>query len=83
MAQQLEVQASEGVVVVDLESGAPGADSGLQVGDVIVKINNSTISNLSDYTTAMKKLEGSDKAIAVMVQRRAYTYFVAIKPNKE
>lgn len=82
MAGEFQVEADHGVLVVDLESGGPGADGGLQPGDVIVKIDDRHISGLSDYKEAMKKLEGSDKAIAVMVQRGAYTYFVAIKPEK-
>lgn len=82
LAEQFDLQVNEGVLVVDLEGGGPGADGGLQVGDVIMKVNDHMISSLSDYAGVMSKLEGSDKAIAVMVQRGAYTYFVAIKPDK-
>ncbi|MBD3348244.1 MAG: Do family serine endopeptidase [Candidatus Eisenbacteria bacterium] len=81
LARELQTEAEEGVLVVDLEAGEPGVDSGLQIGDVIVKIANQRISDLSDYRETMRRLEGQDKAIAVMVQRGAYTYFVAIKPE--
>ncbi|MFH1501446.1 MAG: Do family serine endopeptidase [Candidatus Eisenbacteria bacterium] len=82
LARELEIDAEGGVLVVDLESGGPGADGGLQLGDIIVKIDDHRISGLDDYRSVMEGLEDHDKAIAVMVRRGAYTYFVAIKPEK-
>ncbi len=82
LARELGIDAEDGVLVVDLESGGPGADGGLQRGDIIVKIDDGEISGLPDYRRVMGELEGHDKAIAVMVLRGAYTYFVAIKPEK-
>jgi serine protease Do len=79
-ARELQIEAEEGAVVVEIDPGSSGADSGLQVGDVIVKIDNEMIRGVADYGGVMEKLEGKDKAIDVMVRRGAYTYFVAIEP---
>jgi len=81
VARELNVDADEGVLVVGVKSGGPAADGGLLVGDVIVKIGDEEIENLADYRRIMKSIEESDRAIALMVQRGAHTYFVAIKPE--
>ena len=54
-----------------VESGGPGADGGMQPGDVIVRIGDREIADLAEYRSVMKDLEGHEKAIAVMVQRGA------------
>jgi serine protease Do len=81
LAEELNVDAEEGVLVVSIESGSPAADGGLLVGDVIIKIGSESVGNLSDYRRIMKDIEESDRAIDLMVQRGAHTYFVAIKPE--
>jgi serine protease Do len=81
VAETLNVEADEGVLVADVESGSPAADGGLLVGDVIVRIGDEEVKNLDDYRRIMGKVEKSDRAIALMVQRGAHTYFVAIKPE--
>jgi hypothetical protein len=40
------------------------------------------VRDLSGYSQVMKDVASQDKAIAIMVQRGAYTYFVAVKPEK-
>ncbi len=80
-ARELDARADEGVLVTGVDSGGPADDGGLLVGDVIVKIGDEKVGNLSDYQRIMKSVEKSDRAIALMVQRGAHTYFVAIKPE--
>jgi serine protease Do len=82
VARELNIQAREGVLVVSVERGSPAADGGLAVGDVIMKIGERQVRNLTDYRSIIKGVEGQEKAIAFMVQRGAYTLFVAIKPKK-
>jgi serine protease Do len=80
-AQQFEVQADEGVLVTSVESGSPAAHGGLEAGDVIVRIGDEPVKTMSDYNKIMSGLQDRKKAIAIMVQRGAYTYFVAVKPQ--
>ena len=82
MARQFETQVDEGVLVISVDSGSSAADGGLQAGDVIVRVANRNVRDLSGYRQAMKDVESQNKAIAIMVQRGAYTYFVAVKPEK-
>ena len=80
LSRELQVQGEDGAVVIDIEAGSEAADSDLQIGDVIVKIDNEMITDVSDYEEVMGRQADKDKAIDVMVRRGAYTYFVAIEP---
>jgi serine protease Do len=80
-AREFQVEADEGCLVVDVERGSPAAEGGLLVGDVVVGVGDRKVKGLRDYREIMKDLEGRDRAIAFMVQRGAYTYFVAIRPE--
>lgn len=80
--REFDIQATRGVVVVSIDAGSAASDSELLVGDVIVKIGDEEIEDLRDYRRVMKELEGRDRAIALMVKRGEYTYFVAVKPDK-
>ncbi len=80
-AREFEVEADEGCLVVDVKRGSQAAEGGLLVGDVIVSVGDRKVKDLRDYREIMRDLEGRDRAIAFMVQRGAYTYFVAIRPE--
>jgi serine protease Do len=82
IARDLDVQAQEGVLVVRVERGSPAAGGGLAVGDVILRIGDRPVRNLADYRSIIRDVEGQQKALAFMVQRGAYTLFVAVKPEK-
>lgn len=81
IVEEFDLQATSGVLIVDIEPGSPAADGGLSVGDVIVKIGDREVTGLRDYRSIMEELEGRTKAIAFMVQRGEHTYFVAVKPE--
>jgi serine protease Do len=80
LLSDIDVTANSGVFVTDVQSGSPADHAGIQAGDVIVRIGETTIKDMGDYRSAMRDVEGSEKAFAVMVQRGEYTHFVAIKP---
>lgn len=82
-ARNFDYEADSGVLVVGVESGSPAEDGGVLVGDVIVKVDDEEIKDLRDYEQKMSSLEGREKAIAFMVKRGRYTYFVAVKPEKK
>jgi len=82
MADDFDIEAEHGVLGVNVEGGSPAADGGLLVGDIIVSIGDREVTGLRDYRRIVSDLEGSTRAVAFMVQRGAYTYFVAIRPEK-
>lgn len=46
-----------GAVIVSIASGGPAASAGLQVGDVITKLGDTPITDLSSLTTALASLQ--------------------------
>ena len=80
LADEFEVQARSGVLVVGVERGSESADAGITAGDVIVRIGDIGIDDLGDYRRAVNEYKEHEKAIAIMVQRGAHTYFVAVRP---
>ncbi len=55
VAEELRLDSNaEGVVVVNLEDGAPAASVGFQKGDIILAVNNQKIARTSDLDKAAK-----------------------------
>ncbi|MCD4690083.1 Do family serine endopeptidase, partial [bacterium] len=81
LAEELDIQARSGVLVIGVERRSEAADAGIIPGDVVVRIGDEQVANLSDYRDAVQRYREHDKAVAIMVQRGAHTYFVAVRPG--
>lgn len=57
-AQQLGIEAKEGLVVTNVESGSPADEAGIMSGDVILEINRQAVKKISDYEKATKAAKG-------------------------
>ncbi|MBK8815248.1 MAG: DegQ family serine endoprotease [Methylococcaceae bacterium] len=69
-----------GVLVQDVDNGS-GADAGIQPGDVILRIQNNVVRNVSDFDKIIKNLPVG-KSVAVLIQRRGSPVFLALKIDK-
>ncbi|MBI5804790.1 Do family serine endopeptidase [candidate division TA06 bacterium] len=69
----------EGVVIAEIEPDSPADDAGIQRGDVIKKINNKIIRNLSDYSSILNSELKSDKPVVFLLKRGQNTLFIAVK----
>jgi S1-C subfamily serine protease len=56
IAKQLGVDATSGVVVLDVVSGGPAAKAGMQPGDVITAMNGKQVSNVEDFLSVLRPL---------------------------
>jgi S1-C subfamily serine protease len=65
----------EGVVVVDVEQGSPAWASGLRKGDIITSANRKKISNMSEFTQALK----GSKSLLLNVQRGRGALFLFLQ----
>jgi C-terminal processing protease CtpA/Prc len=60
--------AGKGVRLSGVVPGSPAADAGLQEGDVILRVNESGVANLREFSDILKRLKPGDKA-AISVER--------------
>ncbi len=77
--EQLQVM-KNGILVRDVKPG-PAQNAGIQQGDVILRIGNQVIGDVSDFDRIAGQLPVG-KSIAVLIQRRGNPIFLAIKIDK-
>jgi serine protease Do len=80
IAQQLELEEAEGVVVTAVEPGSPAAEAGLRRGDVISELNQAPVRNTADFQEA---LERSKSGALFLVRRGRSEFYVGVKPSEE
>lgn len=77
--QQLDV-AEHGVIVQQVKQG-PAYDSGVQKGDVILRIQNNVVRDMVDFDKIVKTLP-TGQSIAILIQRRGSPVFLALRVDK-
>ena len=68
LAEKLEIEAEEGIVVVRVVDDSPADDAGLQSGDVIVSVDGNTVDSISDVVNVVRDAEVGD-TITFVVDR--------------
>lgn len=79
--QQQQYDATEGVIVADVDLG-PASEAGIRRGDLLISINNQKIKDAKQFLELSEQLP-TDKAIPVLVQRGGGALFLALKIEKE
>lgn len=59
---------SPGLLVVEINQDAPVAQSGLQIGDLIVKVNGAEVESVYDVQEATKGLSAGDKVVVTVIR---------------
>jgi serine protease Do len=77
MARQLKLKIPGGVAVTAVRPNSPAAEAGLQRGDVIHRVNRTTVTNRLDYVRALTALKG-EKEITLQVERAGQLRFVSL-----
>ncbi len=77
MAMQYRYDVTEGVFVCSVEDGSAAAKAGLQMGDVITKIDDTTISDMTDLNAAKKSYRAGD-TVTLTVYRGGKTMEVQL-----
>lgn len=77
LAQQLNLPANtHGLAVVGVDPTGPGADAGIQTGDVIVEVNRQQVNSAADLQSALEKSSG--RPALVLINRGGQTLFVTV-----
>ena len=78
LAQSLELESDQGVLVSDVTAGNFADESGIRRGDVISEMNRAPISNVQDYQRLLKSVN-KGSSILFLVKRRGTTIYIAVK----
>ena len=76
----LRLQADQGVVILGIARNAPGAQSGLRLGDVILSMNGQTITEADQVQRTVEETAVGE-AIAVTVNRGGQTVELSVRPG--
>ena len=68
LAEKLEIEAEEGIVIFRVVDDSPADDAGLQSGDVIVSVDGNTVDSISDVVDVVRDAEVGD-TITFVVDR--------------
>ena len=68
---------ADGVVVREVRADSPAGRAGLQTGDVIISVNNTSIKSTEELKTIVEKAP-TDKPLAMLIQRDDQKRFVAV-----
>lgn len=72
MAQQYDIDIDKGVFVYSVVSGGAGEKAGLQMGDVITKLNDTVLTSRTDMTAAMKNFRAGDTVTLTVYRGGSY-----------
>lgn len=77
-AAQVGLMGAKGVVVVDLEAGSIAEDAGLDVGDVITRMNGQPVNNDKDFAAMIERVRSAE-VMTLRVIRDGSPRIVGIK----
>ncbi len=73
-------EGTHGVVISDLDPSSPGAEAGLQEGDVIESINRQPVNHVGDFDRLAAQAKGD---VLLRIDRQGNGLFVVISPLSE
>jgi membrane-associated protease RseP (regulator of RpoE activity) len=77
------VKGGSGVLVRSVEKGSRGEKAGFHAGDVVVKVNNQSVHDTSDFTHALRSSSGNAASVTVMRDKREQNLTLTIPEKKD
>jgi len=74
-AQQLGLDAAEGLLVVNVEPGSPAMESGIVPQDVILEANMQPVNAVQDFDTAIEQARDDKGVVMLLLKRRGRNLF--------
>jgi len=81
LKQTLRIDAANGLVVLQVETGSPGAEAGIRPGDVLMAIEDQELSDLAAWRVARDALGGRRDELSVLVRTGTNERFVQVTPR--
>jgi serine protease Do len=84
LAEKHKIAESSGVIISEIMPDSPAEDSDLQVGDVILEMNNQEIANVSAFSRIRDEIKDSDKEVILFYVKspNAAYHYVAVNLSK-
>ena len=77
------VKGGSGVLVRSVEKGSRSEKAGFHAGDVIVRVNNESVHDTSDFTRALRGMSGRAAAVTVMRDRKEQNLTLSLPDRKD
>jgi S1-C subfamily serine protease len=68
VAQRLSLTVQSGAIIEQVQPGSAAAQAGLQVDDVVTKLNSTPITSSGDLVGVIRQLDPGDKATLTVVR---------------
>ena len=81
LATRQNLSETEGLYIAGIEAGSTAAEAGLNVGDVLLEIDNKPIKNRSDYSKAVAGKKAGD-ILRFLIKRGNNTMFFTVSIDK-
>jgi len=78
MASQYNLPSKTGVIIIDVDSGSPAEEAGLQSGDIVVEIDREKIADASQFNRKIKAYKKGD-TILFLIKREGLSLFLTLK----
>ncbi|MBW2023703.1 MAG: DegQ family serine endoprotease, partial [Deltaproteobacteria bacterium] len=78
LASQFGLKEKSGLVVVDVESGSPAQDAGIQPGDLILEIDQEPVRDIELFNKKLSKYKKGD-VILFLIKRGVSTLYLTLK----
>jgi serine protease Do len=78
LAQSLQLESTDGVLVSDVTAGGAAAEAGVKRGDVISEVNRKPVSNLADYNSISGSV-AKGSSVLFLIRRGGSTIYIAVK----
>jgi serine protease Do len=77
-ARRLGLSSTKGVMIVEVQSGSPADQVGLEPADVIREVNQRPVNNVKDFQRAVRQARRGDRLL-LLVQRGDNAVFFAVR----
>ena len=81
LRNRFKINASGGVIIVNVAPGSLASESGLRVGDVILEVNGDSVDGLKEYQKALEK-HGSGRTLLFLIERGGRTIYLGVKTGR-
>jgi serine protease Do len=82
LAEYFGIKQGHGVLVTSVTKDSPGATAGLKAGDVIIKVDDESIEDVSDLHMALRDRRDKDVRLTIVRDRREQTVTVPPMPHR-